>query len=117
VPACRYTGLQSSNVLILRFLYGLNFALSQAMFPFGAVVVSYSDPVRDKSFQSKMIVTGIMLGLGVAYAGIVMADTWRYFRLWDFPGQQIVLQVCSRKFWTDMNEKKNIVRIDRSFVD
>jgi hypothetical protein len=98
VHACRYTGLQSSNLLILKFLYGLNFAISQAMFPFGAVVVSYSDPVRDKSFRSKMIVTGLMLGLGVAYTGVVMADTWRYFHLWDFPGQQIVLQVCFGSF-------------------
>jgi hypothetical protein len=92
--ACRYTSL-GSEVLFFRFLDGLAFALTQAMFPFGAIVLSFSDPVRDKSFRSKIVVTGVMLALGAAHTGFVVADTWRYFELWDFPGQQIVLQVCS----------------------
>ena len=64
------------------------------MLPYGAIVLAFSDPLRDKSFRSKAIVTGLMIVLGVFYAAITVADVWRYFSLWEYPGHQIILQVC-----------------------
>ena len=63
------------------------------MLPYAAIVLSFSDPLKDKSFRSKAVVTGCMVVLGAVWAALSVTDVWRYFDLWEFPGHQIILQV------------------------
>lgn len=65
------------------------------MVPYGAITLSFSHPLKDKSYRSKAIVTGIMIMLYMLYAALSLTDVWRYYSVWEFKGQQIVLQVCS----------------------
>jgi hypothetical protein len=92
VVVCRVFGVYR-DIQVFKFLDSIRYALAEGMLPFGAIVVCYSDPVRDKSFQSKLIVTGVMLVLGVMHAALILVDLWRYYDLWLNPGHQIILQV------------------------
>lgn len=94
MAACRGGATEGGDrILILKFANGLLVALASAMLPYGAIVLSFSDPLRDKSFRSKAVVTGFMIVLGEIFTALSLADAWRYFSLWDFKGHQIILQV------------------------
>lgn len=71
------------SVLVFKFLNGMLYALAEAVTPFGAIVLSYSDPIRDKSFCSKAVVTGTMIILGQIYAALALTDAARYYDLWS----------------------------------
>lgn len=89
---CRGVG-DPDSVLITKFWRSLNYAVSAAVMPFGVFVLAYSHPLRDPSWRSKAGVAGCMIVLGVVFLGCMLSDLGRYWHLWPYQGQQLVLQM------------------------
>jgi hypothetical protein len=56
-------------------------------------VLNFSDHLRDPSFHSKAIVSGILILFTIALCVSGLLDSWRYYHLWKYRSHQITLQV------------------------
>ena len=62
------------SIPALQFLAGMIYSISAAMLPYGAIVLSFSDPLRDKSFRSKVVVAGCVIERCAIYATLTLID-------------------------------------------
>lgn len=77
----------------MRFLTSMWQATVFAVIVFGALPLAFSDPLRDRSFRSKAIVSGVLIVSTNVVVAMLLFDIGRYYRLWPHKAAQVALQV------------------------
>lgn len=94
--ACRGAGIQhwgaAGDIVLVKFVVKIAYAMATSVTPFGALLLNFSDVLRDPSFRSKAVLVGTMIVCGSAFSAMSLVDAWRYYELWECKGHQIVLQ-------------------------
>lgn len=87
----------NSGTPLVRFLFLLFWAAGSSITTFGAIVLTFSDPLRDPSFSSKAATCGVVLLCGLVHTVMGVLDTVDYAHLWsnDSKSFQFALQVSS----------------------
>ena len=95
--ACRGVGIEHwgtvGGIVLVQFAVKLFYSMATSVTPFGALLLNFSDVLRDPSFRAKAAVAGTMIICGGVYSFCSIIDSWRYYDLWLCKGHQIVLQV------------------------
>lgn len=78
---CR--GVPFSENPTASFALSLLWAAGASIGTYGAIVLTFSDPLRDPSFRSKAITCGVVLFCALLHVVLALVDTWRYLHLWD----------------------------------
>jgi hypothetical protein len=72
---------------------GVLAALGNTIVAFGAIVLVFSDPEKDKSFRSKAVLAGVLIFFSDVTAVCMNVDIWRHYTSWDFRAKGAIISV------------------------